>query len=102
MNLIRVLNPPKTGFNWASALNLETINTILSGINHIWASSQIWTAAKFLKFGLSLQYLGFMKSGFRDLIRRSKFRDLIRKSEFRDLIRRSEFRDLIRRSELEI
>ncbi len=46
-----------------------------------------------------MKYLGFMKSVFRDLIRRSEFRDLIRRSGFRDLIRRSEFRDLIRRSD---
>ena len=36
MNLSRILNPPKTGFNWAPAF--ETMNTIFSGTNHIWAA----------------------------------------------------------------
>ena len=49
MNLSRVLKPPKIiGFNWAPALNLETINSILSGTNHIWAAFQIQTAAQIL------------------------------------------------------
>ena len=38
MNLSHILNPPKTGFNWAP---VEKLNTILSETNHIWAAAQI-------------------------------------------------------------
>ena len=34
-NLSRGLNPPKPRFKFSAGLNLETFNTILSGINHI-------------------------------------------------------------------
>ena len=35
MNLSSGSNSPKTSFIWASGLNLEKLNTILSGTNHI-------------------------------------------------------------------
>ena len=37
MNLSRVSNPPKNRFKWSAGLNLETLNTILSGTIDIWA-----------------------------------------------------------------
>ena len=36
MNLSRVSNPPKTGFNLSTGLNLEKLNTILSETNPNW------------------------------------------------------------------
>ena len=53
MNLSRVSNLPKTG------LNLETLNTILSGTHHYWAAArpEFKPRLKFFKFGLScIQY----------------------------------------------
>jgi len=35
INLSRVSNPPKHRFQLSAGLNLETLNTILSGTNHI-------------------------------------------------------------------
>ena len=37
MNLSRVSNPPKNRFQLSAGLNLETLNAILSGTNHIWS-----------------------------------------------------------------
>ena len=34
MNLSRVSNPPKNRFQLSTGLNLEALNTILSGTNH--------------------------------------------------------------------
>jgi hypothetical protein len=39
MNLSRVSNPPKTGFQFSGGLNLEKFNTILSGTNQISAAA---------------------------------------------------------------
>ena len=38
MNLSRVSNPPKNRFQLSAGINLETLNTILSGTNHIGAA----------------------------------------------------------------
>ena len=37
----RRLKSPKNRFQLSAGLNLEKINTILSGTNHIWAAAQI-------------------------------------------------------------
>ena len=37
----RRLNSTKNRFQLSVGLNLEKLNTILSGINHIWAAAQI-------------------------------------------------------------
>ena len=39
----------KNQFQLSAGLNLETLNTILSGTNHIWAASKIYTAAQILQ-----------------------------------------------------
>ena len=39
MNLSRGLNLPKTGLKLGAGLNLEQLNTILSGTNHILAAA---------------------------------------------------------------
>ena len=41
MNLNRVSNPPQNRFQLSVGWNLESLNTILSGTNHIWAAAQI-------------------------------------------------------------
>ena len=35
------LKSPQTRFQLSAGLNLEKLNTILSGTNHIWAAAQI-------------------------------------------------------------
>ena len=50
-NLNRGLNPPKPRFKFSAGLNLETFNTILSGINHIKPRLKFKPPLKFFKFG---------------------------------------------------
>jgi len=42
------LRSAKNRFQLSTGLNLKTLNTILSGTNHIWAVSQIKAAAQIL------------------------------------------------------
>ena len=59
MNLSRVSNPPKTGFNCAHWF--ETLNTILSGTNHIWAAFKFKPRLKFFKYLTSQQIVSIWK-----------------------------------------
>ena len=53
MHLSRVENPPKYRFQLCAGLNLETLNTILSGTNHIFEPRlKFMLRLKFFKFGL--------------------------------------------------
>ena len=50
------LKSAENRFQLSASLNLETLNTIISGTNHIWVTSQIWAAA-LLKLDLLTLFL---------------------------------------------
>ena len=56
MNLSRVSNPPKTGFNLSTGLNLEKLNTILSETNPNWPHD-MFLEPDFYTFGFQQKWL---------------------------------------------